>query len=74
MISARRQRHGLGGHFKGPLPTPPEPLQLALFGEQTRRNNKPVLDGFIIATPDFATTPSGGVYYCRAFQNQGGVY
>ena len=33
MVSAPRERTGLGRDFKGPLPTPPEPLQLALFGE-----------------------------------------
>ena len=33
MVSAPRQRTGLVEPFKGPLPTPPEPLQINLFGE-----------------------------------------
>ena len=39
-VSAHRQRTGIGGDFKGPLATLPEPLQLALFGESCSQSEK----------------------------------
>ena len=52
VFASSRERKGFGLHFMGPLPTPSEPLQLALFGELSFNEHRGLIDaltGFPLA-------------------------